>query len=103
MSRVVQQPKKLSEVKQYFWDFSSYLQTSETISAQVVTATVYSGTDTSPSSLINGVATLSGNIVAQSLTGGVVGVMYNLQCKVTTSFSNTLVLNSFIVVEPDLT
>lgn len=103
MGRTVQQPKRQGEVKLYSWDFSSLLATSETISSQSVSASVYSGTDSSPSLIINGAATVSGNIVSQSITAGVVGVVYQLKCQITTSLSQTLQLVSFLVIEPDIT
>lgn len=103
MGRTVQQPKRQGEVKLYSWDFSSLLAVGETISSQSVTASVYSGTDASPSSIINGAATLSGNVVSQSITAGTVGVTYTLKCQITTSSSQTLQLTSFLTIEPDIT
>lgn len=103
MSRIVQVPKLSGEIKSYDWDFSSLLDVGETISTKSVTASVYSGTDASPSSIINGSATSSGNIVSQSITGGVVGVIYLLKCQITTSSSQTLQLTSFLAIQPDIT
>ena len=103
MSRVVQQPKTQGETKIYQWDFTSLLGTAETISTQVVSASVYSGTDGAPAGIVNGAASVSGSVVSQSITGGVIGVTYLLKCQITTSLAQTLQLNSFLVVEPDLT
>lgn len=103
MSRVVQPPKLSGETKTYEWDFSSLLAVGETISTQTVTASVYSGTDASPSSIISGSATVSGDVVSQKITAGTVGVIYLLKCTITTSTSQTLQLTSFLVIEPDIT
>lgn len=96
-------PKLQGESPKLEFDFSSRLNTGATISTQVVTASVYSGTDASPSSVISGSATASGAIVTQKVTGGVVGVVYQLLCTITTSDSQTLQMAGFLPVVPDLT
>ena len=84
------------------FDFTLELALGETISTQVVTAIVYSGTDPTPASLINGSATASGSIVSQSIQAGLVGVLYELLCTITTSLSQTLVKPGYLAVIPDL-
>lgn len=74
----------------------------ETISTQSVAASVYSGTDASPSSIISGSASASGAVVSQKITAGVVGVLYELACTITTSAGQTLVLTGYLAVLPDL-
>ena len=97
----VQLPNKLSgETKTVTFDFSSLLASGETISTKVVAATVYSGTDASPSSLISGSATASGAVVSQKVTAGTVGVIYELTCTITTSASQTLLLVGLMAVTP---
>jgi hypothetical protein len=86
-------------VKQVF-DFTSNLAIGETISTATCTCTVFSGIDGSPSSVINGAASISGTQVTQSLTGGVVGVIYNIQCSVTTSTSQTLQMQGLLAIIP---
>ena len=100
--RVIQYPKLQAEVKNIPFDFISNLGVSETISTKVVTASVYSGVDAAPSGVINGAATSSGTVVTQSVQAGVVGVVYELLCKITTSAGQTLELAAFFVVQPDL-
>lgn len=102
MSRVVLEPKFDGETKTYEFDFASDLATAETISTQSVVATVYSGTDGSPSSIISGSATASGSVVSQKITAGVLGVIYKLLCTVTTSASQTLERSGYLAVIPDL-
>lgn len=84
------------------FDFISALAVSETISTQVVTCTVYSGTDASPSSMISGSASASGTIVSQLITAGTEGVMYYLKCTITTSAGQTLVMTGFLAVVPNV-
>ena len=102
MSRVIQPGKLLGETKNYTWDFTSSLGASETISAAVCTASVYSGTDASPSSLLSGSASISGQTVSQLLTAGTLGVIYEVLCTITTSLGQTLQLSSYVAVVPDL-
>lgn len=93
--------KYVSETKTITFDFTSLLASGETISTESCTATVYSGTDASPSSIISGSATVSGAVVSQNITAGVVGVIYYIACSITTSLSQTLKLVGFLAVLPD--
>ena len=102
MSSIILESKLAGETRNYTFDFSSRLAVGETISTKVTTATVYSGTDASPSSLINGAASASGAIVTQSLTAGTSGVIYALVCTITTSTSQTLILSAFMAVVPNV-
>lgn len=95
-------PKLAGSTLTVTFDFISNLAVSETISTQVVTCTVYSGTDASPSSMISGSATASGTIVSQVITAGTEGVMYYLKCTITTSASQTLVQTGFLAVVPNV-
>lgn len=102
-NRAVQPAKLPGTTKNYTWDFLSDMAPNETISTQVVTMSVYSGTDASPSSMISGIATVTNtSVVNQKLTAGVLGVIYEALCKVTTSLGQTLEQSSFIAVVPDL-
>lgn len=103
MSRIIFEGKTDGETVTLTFSFLSRLAASETISTQTVTATVYSGTDASPSSIISGSASASGSNVTQKITGGVVGVIYQLLCTITTSTSQTLELTGFLAVVPDVT
>ena len=93
-------PKLAGEVANYTFDFSSDLASGETISTKVVTAAVYSGTDASPSGIISGSATSSGAIVTQKITGGVLGVIYELLCQITTSAGQTLQQIGLLAIIP---
>lgn len=100
MSRETFGAKSSAETIKQVFDFVSRLAVSETISTAAVTATVHSGTDASPSSLISGSASISGTKVTQTLTAGIEGVTYLLTCTVTTSAGQTLILAGYINVVP---
>lgn len=102
MSRIITNPKLAGETTNIVFDFLSQLAIGETISTKVVAATVYSGTDATPSNVINGAAASSGSQVTQSITAGTAGVIYKLLCTITTSLSKTLQLSTFLAVVPDL-
>jgi len=100
--RVVQVPKLQSESVNYSFDFTSRLNVGETITASSVTATVYTGVDASPASIISGSSTISGSIVTQLIIAGVAGVIYELLCTAVTSAGQTLKLSAYLAVIPDL-
>ena len=95
------QPKLLGESRTLQFDFASRLDVGVTISTKVVTSTVYSGTDASPSSMISGSASSSGTIVSQLVIGGTLGVVYYLICTITTSDGQTLQMMGFLAIVPD--
>ncbi len=103
--RTVLQPKLLSDTRTYQFDFSSLLGSGESISSASVVATVYSGTDPSPSSIVNGSAVLASPLVNQSIAAGVLGTTYELKCQATTTGvtpSQTLNISGFLTILPDL-
>jgi len=82
------------------FDFQSRLALAETLSTASVVATVYSGTDASPSAVISGSATISGAQVKQKVTGGIEGNLYTLTCTVTTSGGQTLIVAGTLAIVP---
>jgi len=100
--RVVLKSKKLGEIVGYPVDFISSLGTSETISTATVTASVYSGVDPHPEFLILGAATITGTVVAQGISGGVLGTIYELLYSATTSLNQFIQISAFLAVVPDL-
>ena len=95
-------PKLASSTESYTVDFTDLVPAGDSISSQTVTASVYSGTDASPSSIISGSATASGTRVTQKLTGGTAGVIYQLTWTVVTAASLTLKKTGFLAIVPDL-
>lgn len=80
------------------FNFLSDLASGETITSQVVEATVYSGVDPTPANVIDGSASVNGPIVNQLVTGGVVGVIYNLLCTINTSADQVLQKAGFLAI-----
>lgn len=103
MSRIILEGKILGETANITFNFLSRLGASETISTAVVTASVYSGTDASPSAIVSGSASISGAVVTQKITAGVEGTIYKLTCTITTSLSQTLVLPAYLAIVPSVT
>lgn len=101
MSRVIFGGKLYGETKNFVFDFASLIALGESISSASVSATVYSGVDSSPSALISGSASISGTQVTQKVTGGVLGVTYNLVCTAITSAGQTLSLAGFCTIVRD--
>lgn len=101
MSGTTFQPKRAGETRLLNFDFTSILAVGETLSTEVVTATVYSGVDAAPSAVISGAASASGAVVSQLVTGGTEGVVYNLTCTVTTSLSQALKMHGFLAIYPE--
>lgn len=99
--KVVLDPKGVSETLFVYFDFSDELSPTELILTEDVEATVYSGTDATPSAIIDGAASHSGNEVSQSITGGVAGVTYQLKCSIGTDLGQLLVKLAFLTVEDD--
>lgn len=79
--------------------FDFILLPTETLSSASVTATVYSGADASPATLVSGNTTRSGSQVTQGLTGGTVGVTYVLTCIVTSNLGNTYAQEGYLAVK----
>jgi hypothetical protein len=80
------------------YDFTFTLPAGVTISSASTTATVYSGTDASPSSIIDGSAAISGAVVTQSIIAGTAGVLYTLLCSATCSDGQVLTLEGVLAV-----
>lgn len=94
---------KVGEIAPVTFDFTAAMAAAETISTQVVAASVYSGVDADPSLLISGAASASGKIVSQTIAPTLSGNIYQLVCTITTSLSKTLKQSSYLAVVPNLT
>lgn len=99
MSSTIALPRKIDSEDLFIqFDFLSQLASGETISGATVTATLFSGTDGTPSAIISGAASVSGSIVTQKVIDGVVGVIYLLTCTVTTSLSAVKIIQGYLAV-----
>ena len=101
--RVTLNAKNAGETVLETFNFTSQLSAAETIGTASVTATVYSGTDASPNSIVSGAAAISGQTVTQTVTGGTAGNVYLLLCTITTSSSQALTLSAFLPILPTST
>jgi len=98
VSRQIIEGKQSGETVTIPFSFLSHLATGETISSASTTATVYSGTDASPSAIISGAASISGSTVSQKITAGTEGVTYLLLCSATTSTGQILKISGYLVI-----
>lgn len=101
MTKAIFGGKRAGETRLLAFDFAPLLASGETLSTQSVAATVYTGTDASPSAIISGSASASGSVVSQKVTAGTAGNIYNLVCTVTTSAGQTLKLAGVLAILPD--
>ena len=101
MARTIFGGKLSGETLNEVFNFAARLAVGETLSTASVAATVYSGTDASPSAIVSGSATISGANVTQAIVAGTLGVTYKLLCTVTTSLSQTLIQAAYLIVAPD--
>ena len=101
MNRVVIPAKAANAKQDVIFDFISILAEGETLAAAVVSASVFSGTDASPESLLNGSASIDGTRVTQNIQGGQTGVIYTLLCIVGTCNSQHISLAGYLSILPD--
>jgi hypothetical protein len=80
--------KITTENEQFTFDFSPIMASSETISSATCTVEVVSGTDSSPTTILVGTPVVSGQQVAQRISGGLDGVIYRIEMTATTSLTN---------------
>jgi hypothetical protein len=100
--RAILAPKKAGETVRVPFDFISWLSVGETFLTKEVEIEVYSGVDASAANMVSGAASSSGSVVTQLIRNGVVGVIYKVTCRVTTSLGQLLELTGFLVIEDDL-
>jgi len=100
--RVVLKSKKVGETLGFSVDFISSLAPEEIISSASVTASVYSGVDPNPQFIVLSTPTITGSVVSQGITGGVLGTIYELLYKAITSLNQAIEISAFLAVVPDL-
>jgi hypothetical protein len=85
--------KKSSETLPLVFDYTSQLGLTETIVSQVLTVNVISGVDPSAAAMVTAGVITSGptlHQVASTVTAGIYGVQYQIDCVITTSLARTL-------------
>lgn len=98
MTLIVLPSKAVGETLPVTFNFLDLLAFGESITGATVAATVFSGTDASPSDVLSGLPVTSTVDAVQVVTGGVAGVIYELTCTVTTSDSNVLTKSARLAV-----
>lgn len=78
-----------TETKELVFDFTGALAPGEVISAAQTLIYTYSGGDAYPNNVLSGGPVVVGSTVQQEVTGGVVGVTYDITCTVSTNQGNT--------------
>lgn len=86
MSTKFTREKHPEEVWDIEFDVTDFVPVGETISTAVFEPVVLSGTDASPGGMLSGNSVINGGKVKQRVIGGVVGVTYLFNLKLT--FSN---------------
>jgi hypothetical protein len=91
-------PKDIAETKVVEFPFLDELGAGETIASVITSATVTSGVDANPSSILSGASVISGTSVLQRVTGGIAGVTYHLRAVVTANTGTVHVVASDLKV-----
>jgi PKD repeat protein len=99
-SKIILPPKRIGETVLVQLDFLSLLNVGETGVSAVVDSLLYSGVDQNPSAILSGGPTISGTKVKQIVTLGVVGVVYELAAKLTTSTGRVLEIKAMQAILP---
>ncbi len=89
--------KDTTEIIPVLFDFTAVVGT-DTINTASVSVSVVTGVDATPSTILSGVALISGKLVTQWITLGLSGVLYHLRCTIVTSGGQTIVLPANIPV-----
>lgn len=82
--------KRQVDVVTLQFNFADQARFLETLTTPVVTVTVASGTDASPSSILSGSPSLSGLVVSQKIAAGMAGVQYIVSCTVNSSTTSAV-------------
>lgn len=91
MSTQVIESKFESEELTLTFDMLSRCALGESIATAVVTVSVSSGIDPTPSAMVSGVTTVSNNVASQQIIGGVGGVIYDVVCAARSTLNNIFI------------
>lgn len=102
-ARIILPPKYAAERVLIPFDFTSIIPYGDQVVSATTTAVVWSGTDATPSAIINGavIFSFSNRIASQSIINGVPGVIYLLTCSGLTGTSGeTVVITGYLAILP---
>lgn len=91
-------PKDPNEIAPLTFPFDDVLN-GQSIVSQIVEVTVFSGVDATPSAILSGAATASGDRVRQNVRDGFVGVEYLVRATVTTNTGLKYTLGKILPVK----
>jgi hypothetical protein len=100
--RSIMQSKKAGETITYQFNFQASLAANETIIGSTSQCKVYQGIDPLPELLLQNNPNPIGVIVYQTITGGIVGVVYEIVVTITTSLNNIIEQTGALAIEADL-
>lgn len=98
-SRVILPKKSTLEDLEVLFGFQDQMTFGTSINGVAVNASVYSGVDPSPATILDGLPVLQDTYyIKQNITGGLQGVTYLLTCVVTTSNALELSRQAYLSV-----
>jgi hypothetical protein len=101
-TRVILDPKRVSEHIFPVFDFLAKMAAGDTISTATITITVWSGVDANPSALWDATFFITPpSQVQPGIIGGLPGVIYLLQIAAGAGGSKTLVLEGLLAILPE--
>ena len=93
--------KRTGETITLTFDFKKLVGTGETISSAEWQVEVVEGVDAAPGDMESGAPSISGLLVSQLITGGVVGNTYRMICRATTSANQIIDGTALLEVADD--
>lgn len=90
--------KFVGETVDIDFDMLSRLEVGQTIATAAVNISVFSGTDPNPTSMLSGVATISGTMIRQRVMGGLPGVIYMVWASARTNNGEILINEATLAV-----
>lgn len=98
MPRISIPPKSPADTVLVNFDFTSTLPTGDSVVLAATTVEVWSGVDANPGAIIGATSVANAPIVGQTLTGGVLGVIYVVTVKATTAAGNIISLEAYLAI-----
>lgn len=96
--------KKSSEVVPLSVDFTNLLATGETVSTAALAVNLVSGVDPAYASIIPvGAPTITAGVITSKVLNGVDGVVYQIDCTITTSLGNTYKITTEVEIFDSVT
>lgn len=98
---LIHDPKRVVDLITLSFDFTSDLIVGETISTAVASATVFTGSDPSPSDVLYQLTTIIGDMCTQKMWKGLSGVVYDVLMTIVTNTGRTVEQVVRVAIRPD--